>query len=171
MAVAGFSVWGLWLERQRLEWRGQKGKTKEESINSVELGKATAKKEEDRGMWEMQELDPKAPAQDPGPDERRDAGRAMRGIAGEGSSRMAETRRVSRGLSIVSSTAESMAGRWPLIGELDRTICLGHEEVKMQAYDRAMRTTSQVRPKLQVRRGGKWEDEKDVIEPIPGSKL
>lgn len=171
MAVAGFSVWGLWLERQRLEWRGQKGKTKEESINSVELGKATAKKEEDRGMWEMQELDPKAPAQDPGPDERRDAGRAMRGIAGEGSSRMAETRRVSRGLSIVSSTAESMAGRWPLIGELDRTTCLGHEEVKMQAYDRAMRTTSQVRPKLQVRRGGKWEDDKNVIEPIPGSKL
>lgn len=163
VTVAGFSVWRLWLERQRLEWRGQKGKTREESIDSVERGKATAKKEEDGEMWEMQELYPEEPAQDTERETRLDARRAMRSIAGEGSSRMAESRHASRGLSIASTAAGSMAGRWPSVGE----VCLGHEHGKMQAYDRALRTNSQVRPKLQIRRGGRWEDEKDAIELIP----
>lgn len=163
LTVAGFSVWGLWLERQRLKLRGQKGKTREESIDSVERGKATAKKEEDGDMWEMQELYPEEPAQNTEREASLDARRAMRSIAGEGSSRMGESRHASRGLSIASTAAESMAGRWPSVGE----VCLGHEQGKMQAYDRAMRTNSQVRPKLQIRRGGRWEDEKDAIEPTP----
>lgn len=116
MTVAGLSVWGLWLERQRLESRGQKGKSKEESINSVEIGDATAKKEKDEGIWEMQELDPKKPDRDSGRDESRCPGREMRGIAGEGSSKMAEAKPASKGLSIASCAAGSIAGRWPSFG-------------------------------------------------------
>lgn len=167
VTVAGFSVWGLWLERQRLEWRGQKGKTREESINSVEMGNTTAKKAEDEETWEMQELDPEETARGSSQDATMDTRRTMRGIPGEGSSRMAETRRGSRGLSIVSSADGSMAERWPSYKKSDRTICLGHEQGKIQAYDRALRTNSRVRPKLQVNRGGRWEDENKTIEPIP----
>lgn len=167
VTVAAFNVWGLWLERQRLKLKGQKGKAKEESVDSVELGKATAKREKEEGMLEMQELDPKEPAHDCRRDANRDAGRAMRGTAGEGSSKMAETRHVSRGLSITCSAGGSMAGRWPSFAESDHNICLGHERGKIQAYDLAMRNNARVRPKLQVRRGGRWEDDKDAIEPIP----
>lgn len=167
MIVAAFSVWGLWLERQRLELQAQKGKAKGESVDPVELGKATARGEKEEEMLEMQELGPKELAQDCCRDANRNAGRTMRGIAGEGSSKMAETRHVSRGLSIACSAGGSTAGRWPSFAGSDNSICLGHEQGKIQAYDRAMRTNARVRPKLQVRRGGRWEDDKDSIESIP----
>ena len=167
LIVAGFSVWGMWLGLQRLERRDQKGKAKEESASLVDIGKATVKKGKGEGMWEMQELDPEQPTRDSGTDGRRDEERAMKGIAGEGSSKMAEARPVSRRLSMVSSATGSVARRWPSVGEPDQTICMGHEEGRIQAFNRAMRTNSRVRPKLQVLRGSKWEDEVDVIEPVP----
>ncbi|MCJ1423889.1 hypothetical protein MMC29_001774 [Sticta canariensis] len=167
LIVAGSSVWVLWLGLQRLEWRDQKGKAKEESTSLVEIEKVTVKKDKGEGMWEMQDLDPEEPTRDSGTDGRRDEGRSMKGIAGEGSSKMAETRPISRGLSMVSSATESLARRWPSVGEPDQTICMGHEHGKIQAYDRPMRTNSRLRPKLQVLRGSRWEDEEDVVEPIP----
>lgn len=110
MTVAGLSVRGLWLERHRLESRVQKGKTRAESIDSVEKGKVTPNSEEDEGMWEMHELDPQESTRNTERVAARGTRRAMRGIAGEGSSKMGESRHqhLSRCLSIVSSTAESM---------------------------------------------------------------
>ena len=161
MTVAGFSVRGLWLERHRLESRVQKGKTRAESIDSVEKGKVTPTSEEDEGMWEMwevQELDPQESTRSTERVAARGTRCVMRGIAGEGSSKMGERSHLPRSLSIVSSTAESMAAPYPSVAESDRPICLGHEQGKVQAYDRALQTNSQVRPKLQSRRGGEWED-------------
>lgn len=83
---AGLIVVIFCLVLHRFEGRGQKGKAKEESTSSVETGRVTVKKDEREGMWEMQELDPEEPARDSGTDGRRDKGRAMKGIVGEGSS-------------------------------------------------------------------------------------
>ena len=152
VTATGLIIRKSWMEWRRLVRRERKGKWRADDVDRSERGESIPAPSCNCETIELEEIRPNHLIR---LDERRWAENA-----GESSSRMGS----SRGASMARSWATSTAEKASSVEERQTAGSLGRQRDRSPASRPAAPTYGRmVRPRLQIRRGGKWEDA-DAIE-------